>query len=172
MNKCYNKEGDYMRKISIISIIVIIIDRISKILVEKYLVVNVRNNIIPNFFDLTYSKNEGAAFSILYGKNMLLLIISIVAIFIIYYLINKKQKISKFDIISYGLLLGGIIGNFLDRLVYGYVIDFLDFKILGARFAIFNIADAAIVIGAILIIIFNEGSDNDGDNSKRRKSEN
>lgn len=155
-----------MKKISIITIIVLILDRISKILVENLLDVGVRNKIISNFFYLTYTKNQGAAFSILSGKNIILILISIAVLFFIYKFINKKKYFSKFDIISYGLLLGGIIGNFIDRVFYGYVIDFLDFEIFNIRFAIFNLADVSIVVAALLILIFSEGSEKDGDNSK------
>ena len=80
------------------------------------------------------------------------------------YLIYKtieKNNINKIGTISYGLLLGGILGNLFDRIFYGYVIDYLDFRIFNFNFAIFNLADMAIVIGAILLIVF-EGSDNDG----------
>ena len=157
-----------MKKISIVSFIVIIMDRISKMLAQKYLTLNVRKNIIPNFLDFTYTKNEGAAFSTFYGENLLLIFVSVLALVIIFYLLKKKQNVSKFDIINYGLLIGGIIGNFVDRLFLSYVIDFIDFNIFNMRFAIFNIADVAIVIGAILIII-SEGSENNGDNSNTRR---
>ena len=86
--------------------------------------------------------------------------------FLIYRTINK-ENVNKIGILAYGLLLGGILGNLYDRIFYGYVIDYLDFVIFKFNFAIFNLADAAIVIGAILLIVF-EGSDNDGRKNKDR----
>ena len=82
-------------------------------------------------------------------------------------LLIEKNNINKIGTISYGLLLGGILGNLFDRIFYGYVIDYLDFRIFNFNFAIFNLADMAIVIGAILLIVF-EGSDNDGRKNKNR----
>ena len=72
-------------------------------------------------------------------------------------MVKKKDNISMFSALSYGLLLGGILGNLFDRVAFGYVIDFLDFIIFKMDFAVFNVADIAIVCGAIMLLIF-EGS--------------
>ena len=66
----------------------------------------------------------------------------------------KKENYNKYEIIGYSLLLSGAIGNLIDRIIYGYVIDYLDFRILGYNYPIFNFADMCIVIGLVLIIIF------------------
>ena len=152
-----------MKKIGIISLIVIIIDRILKVLVTNNFVLNVRNKIIDGFFYITNCHNEGAAFSLFSGNVLFLIFITLIVLFLIYRSINK-ENVNK---IAYGLLLGGILGNLYDRIFYGYVIDYLDFVIFKFNFAIFNLADAAIVIGAILLIVF-EGSDNDGRKNKDR----
>lgn len=146
-----------MKKISIISLAVILIDRIVKILVTNNFELNVRNEIINNFFYITNCHNYGAAFSLFSGNVIFLIFITLIVLFLIYREV-KKSSINKVNSILYGLLLGGIIGNLFDRIFYGYVIDYLDFKIFNLDFAIFNIADMAIVIGALLLIIF-EGSD-------------
>lgn len=155
-----------MKKISIYSFMIIIIDRIIKIVVESFLKLGVRNKIIKNFFYLTYVKNEGAAFSILDGQTLFLILLSIVALYLIYGFIKNEKNLNKITIAGYGLFIGGIIGNLIDRLFYGCVIDYLDFELFSNRFAIFNFADVAIVIGAIILLIF-EGSDKNGkkDNS-------
>ena len=153
-----------MKKISIITFIVILIDRMIKILIEKYLTFGVRNKIIKNFFYLTFCKNEGAAFSILSGKTMFLIFVTGIAVYILYKFIKSEKKLQKSDIICYGLLIGGIIGNFIDRILYGYVIDYLDFQIFGYNFAIFNFADVCIVLGAV-IMLFTKGSEEDGGES-------
>lgn len=153
-----------MKKIGIISLIVIIIDRILKVLVTNNFVLNVRNKIIDGFFYITNCHNEGAAFSLFSGNVLFLIFITLIVLFLIYRTINK-ENVNKIGILAYGLLLGGILGNLYDRIFYGYVIDYLDFVIFKFNFAIFNLADAAIVIGAILLIVF-EGSDNDGRKNK------
>ena len=155
-----------MKKIGIISLIVIIIDRILKVLVTNNFVLNVRNKIIDGFFYMTNCHNEGAAFSLFSGNVLFLIFITLIVLFLIYRTINK-ENVNKIGILAYGLLLGGILGNLYDRIFYGYVIDYLDFVIFKFNFAIFNLADAAIVIGAILLIVF-EGSDNDGRKNKDR----
>lgn len=155
-----------MKKIGIISLIVIIIDRILKVLVTNNFVLNVRNKIIDGFFYITNCHNEGAAFSLFSGNVLFLIFITLIVLFLIYRTINKAN-VNKIGILAYGLLLGGILGNLCDRIFYGYVIDYLDFVIFKFNFAIFNLADAAIVIGAILLIVF-EGSDNDGRKNKDR----
>lgn len=155
-----------MKKIFCFSTLIILLDRLFKILVEKYLKLNIRNKIINKFFYLTYCRNEGAAFSILNGKSFFLIIIGITCLSFIYFYIKNKKNITKFDIISYSLLIGGIIGNLIDRIIYGYVIDYLDFEIFNMRFAIFNFADMAIVCSAFLIIFFTKGSEIDGDKSR------
>lgn len=155
-----------MKKIGIISLIVIIIDRILKVLVTNNFAFNVRNKIIDGFFYITNCHNEGAAFSLFSGNVLFLIFITLIVLFLIYRTINK-ENVNKIGILAYGLLLGGILGNLYDRIFYGYVIDYLDFVIFKFNFAIFNLADAAIVIGAILLIVF-EGSDNDGRKNKDR----
>ena len=155
-----------MKKIGIISLIVIIIDRILKVLVTNNFVLNVRNKIIDGFFYITNCHNEGAAFSLFSGNVLFLIFITLIVLFLIYRTINK-ENVNKIGILAYGLLLGGILGNLYDRIFYGYVIDYLDFVIFKFNFAIFNLSYAAIVIGAILLIVF-EGSDNDGRKNKDR----
>ncbi len=152
-----------MKKISLITFGLFIIDRISKILITNYFSLNVKNKIINNLFYITYCKNEGAAFSILSGNTLFLIFITFIILFIIYKNIKNKENISNLSIISYSLLLGGILGNLYDRIFYGYVIDFLDFIIFKYNFAIFNLADTFIVIGAFMLLIF-EGSDKFGRN--------
>lgn len=158
--------GEKVKKIGIISLIVIIIDRILKVLVTNNFVLNVRNKIIDGFFYITNCHNEGAAFSLFSGNVLFLIFITLIVLFLIYRTINK-ENVNKIGILAYGLLLGGILGNLYDRIFYGYVIDYLDFVIFKFNFAIFNLADAAIVIGAILLIVF-EGSDNDERKNKDR----
>ena len=137
------------KKILVIALVGIIVDRISKILVSSsngYVV-------IKNFFNITYAKNFGAAWSMFSGNRLFLIIITVFTLLFILFYIYKAKNINKIETLSYGFILGGIIGNFIDRLFFGYVIDFLDFNLFGYNFPIFNIADSLIVIGAIIMII-------------------
>ena len=136
-----------MKKMYIISLLVIIIDRITKILVEKFLDGKILV-LIKKFFYLTCVRNDGAAFSILENKVLFLIILGVLALGFLIYYITKHNK----NQIGYFFLVGGIIGNLIDRIFFGYVIDFIGLEFFGNSFPIFNIADIFIVIGAIFVI--------------------
>lgn len=142
-----------MKKVYIFALISLIIDQIVKILVSNYLILGQTIKIINNFFYLTYVQNKGAAFSILIGYRYILIIITFIFLYYLYKCIKKQKNLNKLEIISYGLLLGGIIGNLIDRIIYGYVIDYFDFMIFNYNFPIFNLADSFIVIGCIILVI-------------------
>lgn len=136
-----------------ISILLILIDQISKVIIVKLIDINSGIELIKNFFYLTYTHNTGAAFSILTGKRIFLILIAVVILIIIFNYLRKNKIESKIEKIAFALIIGGSIGNLLDRIVRGYVIDFLDFKIFGYDFPIFNLADTFIVIGVFLLLI-------------------
>ena len=142
-----------MTVIIILSIILLVIDQISKILVVKLIDINHPIEIIKNFFYLTYTHNTGAAFSILTGQRILLILVAIVILVIIFNYLRKNKVEEKIDILAFSLIIGGAVGNLLDRIIRGYVIDFLDFKIFGYNFPVFNLADTFIVIGVFLLLI-------------------
>ena len=138
------------KKVYIFSLIFFIIDLISKILVINTIKKEIV--LIPNFLSFNKVSNEGAAFSILNGGRIFFILLGVtVIIYIVKYMLKSINN--KVEILSYSLILGGIIGNLFDRIVYGKVVDFISFKIFGYYFPIFNIADSMIVIGAILLII-------------------
>lgn len=138
------------KKLFIFGIIFLLIDQLSKGLINIY--INVNESIkIFDFLSLTYVHNMGAAFSMLSGARWLFIILAIIALNIIYIYFIKDKNLSNFEIVTYALLLSGIIGNLIDRILYGYVIDFIDFTIFD--FAIFNLADSFIVISVILLLL-------------------
>jgi len=143
-----------MKKFLTISFIVVLIDRITKILVQSFL--TDRLYIIKKFFYLVYVKNIGAAFSILEGKSMLLIFVGLVTLGLLFYYIKKNGLVN----IGYAFLFGGILGNLIDRVIYGYVIDFIGFEIGDYQFPIFNMADIAIVISAFIIILVGDKNEN------------
>lgn len=138
-------------KIIILILLFIVIDFVSKILVINLLESNTLI-IINNFLKFTYIKNMGAAFGILSGNIILLIIITL---FFIYYIIKelKNNSDKKLSIISYALILSGAIGNLIDRVFRGYVVDFISFTIFRREMAVFNVADSYITIGVILLLI-------------------
>lgn len=139
--------------IIIISIILLCIDQISKLLVVNLLTKTDSITIIKNFFYLTYINNDGAAFSILVGKRIFLILIAVLVIVMLISYIKKNNIQNKLELVSISLIIGGSLGNLMDRVIRGYVIDFLDFKIFNYNFPIFNLADTFIVIGVILLLL-------------------
>jgi len=138
----------------IIALIVIIFDQITKwLIVEK---MNVYDSIviINNFFNITSHRNKGAAWGILQDQMVFFYIITLVVVIGIIYYMQKHGKQSSLLAIGLSLLLGGAIGNFIDRLYRKEVVDFLDFQIFNYNYPIFNIADSALVIGVGLLIIY------------------
>lgn len=134
---------------SFITIVVILsLDRLTKHLVTKNLSLNQSLPIIKEVFHLTLIHNRGAAFGILKNQVPLFIFTSILAIILIYFNLKnaKHKKISLYKI-SLSLILAGALANLIDRLFFGFVIDFLDFRI----WPVFNIADSSITIGAILL---------------------
>ena len=156
-----------MITIIILSIIFLLIDQISKLLVTKLIDFSHSIEIIHNFFYLTYTHNTGAAFSILIGKRIFLIIISLLVLLIVFNYLRKNKVEKGLDKLAFSLVIGGSLGNLCDRLIRGYVIDFLDFKIFNYNYPIFNIADSFIVIGVILLIIVLNRKEKIHDNSKR-----
>ena len=138
--------------ISIAIFLLVLFDQMIKLIVSNKIPYLDSITIIPSFFSLTFVKNTGAAFSMLEGKiNFFVLLSGAAIIGIIYYLYKKFNK--KGITITLGLILAGIIGNLIDRIRLGYVIDYLDFEFGTYHFAIFNFADICIVIGCFLLII-------------------
>lgn len=150
----------------ILTILVILVDFFSKYMVSKLMTINETINLIDNFFRITYVKNTGAAFSIFSNNTILVIIISVIVIGFLLFYIYKNKGNNKLENVSYAFILGGAISNLIDRLVYGYVIDFLDFEILSYDAPIFNLADTFIVIGVILFLINTLRSRYDGNSSE------
>ena len=152
-----------MTTIIILSLIFLIIDQITKILVIKILPLSGSIEIIKNFFYIIPTNNTGAAFSILLGKRIFLIVVAILIIGILLYYIKKNKVDGKLNIIAFSLIIGGSLGNLIDRIVRGYVVDFISIKLGSYNFPIFNIADTLIVVGVFLLLIKNTGG-NKNDN--------
>lgn len=141
------------KKLYGLSFIFVIIDQIIKYVISNNVTLNTSITVIDNFFYLTNVHNDGAAFSILSGNVIFLILMTIISLVVIYFFFIKDKNTSKIETIFISMLLGGIIGNFLDRLIHGYVIDYLETIIFNYHFPIFNFADICIVLGIIGIMI-------------------
>ncbi|MFW0055214.1 MAG: signal peptidase II [Coxiella endosymbiont of Dermacentor silvarum] len=140
-----------------LSVFIITIDQLTKYLVLHYLTFG---STVKNFswLNLTLNYNTGAAFSFLSTESgwqvyFFSLIALIVVIFLIVWL-SRTQRSDKWRALGFSLIVGGALGNFIDRVRLGYVIDFMDFHIKNWHYATFNVADSAICIGVFLLIVF------------------
>ena len=139
----------------ILIIVFLIIDFVSKIIVSNFMNVHDSIPVIKDFFYISYFRNTGGAWSILNNHTWLLTLISlIIIIFLVYYVYKNKPK-NRLEKIGYSMIIAGSIGNLMDRIIYGYVIDFFDFNIFGYNYPIFNFADVFIVVGVFFLIIYN-----------------
>lgn len=137
----------------IIAGLVIAIDQFTKWLVVHKMEIYEQIPIINDFFYLTSHRNPGAAWGILQNQMIFFYIVTVIVLAgVIYYLHTYARGNRKLSI-GLSLILGGAIGNFIDRLFHKEVVDFLDFIIFKYDYPIFNIADSALVIGVILVII-------------------
>lgn len=129
--------------------ITILIDQVTKLLVVKYVEQGDPLTVIPGFFKITHSTNTGAAFGLFRGSSNIIFFVAICVLallFVLFFKVWSRER--RLFSISAGLMIGGAIGNQIDRLARGRVIDFLDFK----WWAIFNVADIAILVGVLLFI--------------------
>ncbi len=139
--------GKKRKEIGIV-ISVLFLDQLTKFLLSKYLVLNKPVSVIKGIFYFTLVHNRGAAFGILKNQVPFFIVTSLAAIILIYFdLKENKDKQPLIYNLSLSLILAGGLGNLVDRLFFGYVIDFFDFRI----WPVFNVADSAITIGAILL---------------------
>ncbi|MEC5422768.1 signal peptidase II [Virgibacillus sp. C22-A2] len=137
----------------LLALAVIVIDQITKWAVVKTMALGEKITIIENFFYLSSHRNKGAAWGILQGQMLFFYIVTVIVVIGVIVYMQKYAKESKTLGIALSLILGGAIGNFIDRVFRKEVVDFFDFIIFNYNFPIFNIADSALVVGVTLIII-------------------
>lgn len=133
-------------------IAIVTLDQISKYVIVTHIELGSKFEIIRDFFNITYVRNFGAGFSILQNQTVIFYIIGIVAIIVFTYFLLKDRS-SSLNKAAYLMIIGGTIGNLIDRLVHIYVVDFLDFNIFGYDFPVFNFADCFLTIGCFILII-------------------
>ena len=131
-----------------ISIFVILIDQFTKYLIFHNYPIFLNKDFL--IFKLDFVKNYGAAFNIFTGSRIFLSFISIIFSILLIYIILRRNTLISLELYSYSFILGGTIGNGIDRIIKGFVIDFINLNII--NFPIFNIADISINIGFILLL--------------------
>ena len=143
-----------MLYIFIFALAFILFDQGSKYYIVEKMTLGQSSEIISNFFSITSHRNRGAAWGILQDSRLFFLVVTVLFLAILfYYMYNQKNTLTKFDILTFSLITGGAIGNFIDRLIRHEVVDFLDFRIFSYDFPIFNLADCYICIGVVILLI-------------------
>jgi signal peptidase II len=150
--------GTRNRRIAAIALVVLVLDQITKAIVLKYLRYTDEKDVVPGFFKLVYWGNTGAAWSVFRGNNDLLAIVALVALLILFFTRHHFDSRTWLGQLAFGFIIGGIMGNLVDRMVHKHVIDFLYFYLqqrdgrpLG--FPAFNLADSAICTGVALVFL-------------------
>lgn len=157
-----------MKKVTILGIFILVLDQIIKQIIAITIPLDRSVSVIGDFFKLTYVRNYGAAWSVLSGNRFFLIIVALASLFFLYYFLHNCI-LNRSESIIYGCLLGGILGNLYDRIVYGYVIDYLEFTFFDYHYPIFNFADICIVISVFcLIILIWKGDVNHGTNGRSK----
>lgn len=135
------------------SAVIVVVDQLSKHLVRTLVTLHKSIPVFGSFFQLTYIENSGMAFGINFaGGPAIVTAAAIVAsVFIIWYLRKVRERELTLRL-SLALILGGAVGNLIDRVLFGRVVDFFDFQIMGYHWPIFNVADSSVTIGMILFL--------------------
>jgi len=133
--------------------IIVIVDQISKQVVWHNFVTGYHVDIIPGVLRFTLVKNNGAAFGLLEGGRIFFIIASVIAVVFITYLGFRLPKTEGSKRLLLGLILGGAIGNLIDRVYDGAVIDFIEMGVAGHWWPVYNVADIAVTVGAVLLLL-------------------
>jgi signal peptidase II len=133
-----------LKRLWLITIIIVILDQLTKTILTN------KSYSILGLEIINYTENTGAAFSILEGYRWLFIIVAIASLIVLFYYSRSIKENEKTLQIPMGLLVGGMIGNLIDRILLGYVRDFIDLKI----WAVFNIADSAVFVAVIILSIY------------------
>jgi len=134
----------------LIALILLFVDQLSKYVIRQNMSLAESIPVINRVFHITYVENKGIAFGLFPQGHFLFIVISLIIILAIVFFARKKIIKSLKEKVCLGLILGGALGNLVDRLRFGFVIDFLDFRI----WPVFNLADSGVCIGGILMVFF------------------
>ena len=133
--------------------LVVVVDQVSKQLVWRSFVPGYQTDLIPDILRLTLVKNQGAAFGLFEGGRVFFIVASLIAVFFITYLGFRLPRNERFKRLLLGFILGGAIGNLIDRVYDGAVIDFIEMGVAGHWWPVYNVADIAVTVGAVLLLV-------------------
>ncbi len=162
------------------SILILLLDQLSKKWIVSHIPFNTWNfndpniiTVIPNFFHIVHIGNEGAAWGMFHGFGFWLGIFAIASLTLIFFFRHHLSLSKPVPQLAFGVMIGGIIGNLIDRMFVGHVVDFLDFLLpLIGRFPAFNIADIGICVGVFLYIVYSYIADEKEKKEKAALKEN
>lgn len=137
---------------ALIAVVVVALDQWSKALTRAHIEVGERLGFIPGVLDLTHVHNRGAAFGMLQGYAVQLAIVAIVVVLALAFVVIARRKTTIVEVIAFGLIVGGAIGNLIDRVSQGYVTDMIMTTFID--FPVFNVADSAVTVGTVLFVIW------------------
>jgi len=141
-----------------IGLLVVVVDQLTKLVVRRFLGDTQEKVVVDGFFKFVHWGNTGAAWSLFRGNNYVLALVALVALVVLYFSRHHFDSRTRLGQLAFGLIVGGIIGNLIDRLIFGHVIDFLYFYLQqrgGGEigFPAFNVADSAICTGVALVFV-------------------
>lgn len=136
-----------------VTLLILIIDQLTKYIIATSMKLGDSVAVLPGFLNITSHRNDGAAWGILSGKMGFFYVVTVVILVVLIVFYIREAKHNLFMQLALSLLFAGALGNFIDRVLHGEVVDFIDTYILGYDFPIFNVADSSLTIGVILIII-------------------
>lgn len=158
MNERPPRNRDYRELYFFLALTVLILDQVTKMIVAKVIHLNEAVTVIPGFFRISHVRNPGAAFSLFADVRsplapLALMIFALIVMTVIVVILARSKKVLSRTNIGLSLILGGALGNFLDRLLLGSVVDFLAFQLGSYHWPDFNLADSAIVVGSGLLLL-------------------
>lgn len=155
MYRMQKERGERKKIVSIILIggTVLFLDQLSKFYIQKSLVIGQLIPVLGDFFRITYLKNPGVAFGLFPGQRLFFILVTFVIIVLLFTYLRRARRAGIWLNLSLSLILGGALGNLIDRLRIGEVIDFLDFGFGPHRWPAFNLADSAISVGVGMLLI-------------------
>lgn len=139
--------------IKYLSVLIVVLDQLTKFIVHSTMNLYDSIQVVPYLLNFTYIRNEGIAFGIYFeGAETIFIVLPILITIYLFYLLKNEDFQDKFSQIALFLIIAGAVGNIIDRIFRGYVVDFIDFHLNGMHWYVFNIADSSVTIGLIFLL--------------------